>query len=93
MPANETMVRDRAQFAGVEVDTYSPGDGRTRYRFFKPHSGASYFGHHPSEVLATVLGAGLALTWLDGYYAGKSVEREACQAARLSCAEREAVGQ
>ena len=46
------------------VRTYSPGDGLTRYRFFKK-KGNSYFG--PDNGIYTALGIKEAETFLDGY--------------------------
>ena len=47
-----------------QVRTYSPGDGVTRYRFFKgAPKEQSYFG--PKNGDATVLGIGAAETFAD----------------------------
>jgi len=42
-----------AEDNGLYVDTYSPGDGMTRYRFFK-NPGNDYFG--PENGIYTALG-------------------------------------
>ena len=51
--------------AGLRVDTHSPGDGVTRYRFFADRP-------HP---LVTVSGTGLALIFIDGYGAGRALNQ------------------
>uniref|UniRef100_A0A6H1ZZ97 Uncharacterized protein n=1 Tax=viral metagenome TaxID=1070528 RepID=A0A6H1ZZ97_9ZZZZ len=48
---------------GLWVDTYSPGDGITRYRFFK-EAGNSYFG--PKNGIYTALGFKEARTFARG---------------------------
>ena len=45
---------------GYSVDTWSPGDGQTRYRCFN-HAGGDYFADHgSSSCVTTVLGYGAA---------------------------------
>ena len=45
---------------GYSVDTWSPGDGQTRYRFFN-HARGDYFADHGSSAcVTTVLGYGAA---------------------------------
>lgn len=51
----------------LHVSEWSPGDGVTRYRFFKK-AGNSYFG--PDNGIHTVLGIKEAETFLAGYAAG-----------------------
>ena len=59
-----TKLERKAREAGLYVDSYSPGDGVTRYRFFgKP---MDYFA---GRGLFTALGKKEAETWLDGYVA------------------------
>jgi hypothetical protein len=49
----------------VQVHTYSPGDGVTRYRFFwKAPANQSYFG--PDTGIYTALGMGEAETFAEG---------------------------
>ena len=53
--------------AGVSVRTYSPGDGKTRYRFFlNAPEGQTYFG--PDNGMYTALGRKEAETFAAGYY-------------------------
>jgi hypothetical protein len=55
-----------ATAVGLYVRTYSPGDGLTRYRFFKKSKVKnSYFG--PQNGIYTALGMKEAETWLAGY--------------------------
>ena len=53
----------RARQVGVNVDTYSPGDGVTRYRFFI-NGEKDYF---EAGGVYTALGFKEAETWLAGY--------------------------
>ena len=59
-----------AERAGVDVRSYSPGDGVTRYRFFPRDSGNGYFG--PANGLDTVLGLKAAVAWLEAFAAGRA---------------------
>lgn len=53
---------------GIYEDTWSPGDGVRRYRFFtSPH-----LGYFTSAGLTTQLGRRNANTWLDGFTAGQA---------------------
>lgn len=54
--------------AGLRVATHSPGDGVTRYRFFKSKKRVSYFTH---VGIYTALGLTEAEAWLAGYMRGK----------------------
>lgn len=49
---------------GIHVETYSPGDGKTRYRFFRSRKPVDYFG---GTALYTALGLSEAEAWLAGY--------------------------
>lgn len=65
-------IRAAAQEAELFVDTYSPGDGVTRYRFFLWDGladGQNYFG--PGNGIYTALGRKEALVWLAGYARGR----------------------
>lgn len=56
---------------GIYYRTYSPGDGVTRYRFFR-NPGNSYFG--PDTGMYTALGIKAAFDYVAGYrsaYAGE----------------------
>lgn len=53
-----------AESRGLRVATWSPGDGTTRYRFFKSKRLVSYFEH---DGLFTALGILEAEAWLAGY--------------------------
>ena len=60
--------------AGLKVCTYSPGDGVTRYKFFKLEGcdpQQSYFG--PANGIATVLGASKAIAFAEGFENGVEV--------------------
>lgn len=70
--ATRSDVTRLAATCNVQVDTWSPGDGQTRYRMINPeHESASggYFGASGYAILGTLLGAGEAYTWLQGYRA------------------------
>lgn len=58
----------------VYVDTWSPGDGITRYRFASVPG--DYFEWSSYDTLATCLGARAALQFLHGVVAGRRLERE-----------------
>ena len=53
---------DAARECGLHVDTWSPGDGVTRYRFFDKPSG--YFGPHSG--IFTALGFKKAAVFVRG---------------------------
>lgn len=72
--ATSKEVRELAIAADVYVDTWSPGDGITRYRFASVSG--SYFAWYSGGVLATCLGARAALQFLHGVVAGRRLERE-----------------
>ena len=55
--------------AGITFDTYSPGDGVTRYKFFR-EPGSGYFGPH--DGFHTSLGLSEALTFAEGYLLGRA---------------------
>ena len=64
-------LEEYAKSVGLLVDTYSPGDGVTRYRFFergKVPANQSYFG--PRNGLTTVLGLKKAWDFAYAYAAG-----------------------
>ncbi len=73
--ATSTEVRELAKAAGVHVDTWSPGDGVTRYRFAS--APGSYFEWSSvTDTLATCLGARAALQFLFGVRIGQRLERD-----------------
>lgn len=60
----KSRLKELTEQAGVHMDSYSPRDGVTRYRFFnKP---MDYFS---GGALFTALGRKEAETWLKGYIA------------------------
>lgn len=59
----------KANQFGLHVETWSPGDGVTRYRFFSEP--ADYFGGSDNIKLYTALGIKEASTWLLGYIASQ----------------------
>lgn len=64
--SRKELLAEDANRVGLFVRTYSPGDGLTRYRFFKKSQGkSSYFGPH--NGIYTALGIKEAETWLSGY--------------------------
>ncbi len=73
--ASKKEVRELTIAARVYVDTWSPGDGMTRYRF--ANVPGDYFAWSSvTETLATCLGARDALQFLHGVVAGRRLERE-----------------
>lgn len=62
-------IEDRAFQLGIRVSTWSPGDGITRYRFFRVET--DYFGDH---AIYTALGAKEARVFLAGFAAGSARE-------------------
>lgn len=60
-------IEDRARQLGIHVSTWSPGDGVTRYRFFR--GTADYFGDY---AIYTALGAKEARVFLAGFAAGSA---------------------
>lgn len=65
------IIQERTNELGLLLCTYSPGDGYTRYRFFRksevPAATQTYFG--PANGLYTALGYKEAMAWLAGYSA------------------------
>ena len=59
-----TTLSDEARGNGLYLDTYSPGDGVTRYRFFTEPDN-DYFG--PGHGIFTALGRKEAQTFLTGW--------------------------
>lgn len=58
---------ERAAYWGLDVFVWSPGDGRSRYRFVRAGQSRHYdqdFGY------ATVSGLSAAEDWLNGWIAG-----------------------
>jgi hypothetical protein len=66
-----THLEDSCERAGLKVDTYSPGDGATRYRFFLANDpqGADYFG---GRGVFTALGLREAFAFVNGALAVRS---------------------
>lgn len=64
-------VERAAQAAGLNVRTYSPGDGVTRYKFFPKDDTSSYFG--PNNGIHTALGAKAAIEYAEGCKNGQEV--------------------
>ncbi len=67
-------VRKLAKAAGVYVDTESPGDGVTRYRFASVPG--DYFAWSAYDSITTCFGARTALQFLYGVVVGRRLERE-----------------
>ena len=61
-----TQATEEAQKFGLYMDSYSPGDGVTRYRFFAEPS--DYFG---GRGIYTALGAKERDTFISGWRAGR----------------------
>jgi hypothetical protein len=68
--------------AGLTYRTWSPGDGCTRFRFFRADVGEAqtYFG--PQDGIHTVSGFGQALTFLYGAVTGARIARERTEAGK-----------
>lgn len=68
-------VHSFARELGLFVGTWSPGDGMTRYRFFRDGvltaKGEAVQDYNSSDGLFTAAGRGQALVWLRGYRKGK----------------------
>jgi len=58
-----TELQNSVQATGLSIDTYSPGDGVTRYRFFNEYNG-NYFA---SSGIFTALGIRDAEIFWKGY--------------------------
>jgi len=66
--SRRTRLMRMASESGLYVATWSPGDGATRYRFFKNKKPVSFFRQ---SGLYTALGLSEAETWLSGYRRGR----------------------
>jgi hypothetical protein len=64
-----TTILSEARALGIGADYYSPGDGKTRYRFF-PNPEHDYFSAR--APFYTALGAAEAETFLCGFAQGMS---------------------
>ena len=61
---------------GLALDTWSPGDGITRYRFIEQNDESiDYFGCSDVYKLYTALGLHEAYTWVRGFKSGVLAER------------------
>lgn len=69
--------------AGLFFDTWAPGDGTTRYRFFEQST--DYFA---ADGLATFLGARDAAIWIRGFFVCLCLERSQVRAAARADRER-----
>ena len=65
---SEREIRKTATELGLYCDTYAPGDGVRRYRFFDKPS--DYFG--PWNGIYTAMGSAEASTFLTGYAQGRA---------------------
>lgn len=80
-PTRMEALEAEARRVGLFVDSYSPGDGVTRYRFIT-RSDRDYFSASGSERVYTALGLKEAYTFLAGYGSGHSRRRRATPARR-----------
>jgi len=76
-------IRKLAEHASVYVDSWSPGDGVTRYRFARVPG--SYFEWSSYNILGTCLSAREARVFLAGVLAGRSLERESYDLKSTTC--------
>jgi len=59
------------KFYGLALDTWSPGDGLTRYRFIVQNDESiDYFGCSGAHKLYTALGLNEAYIWVRGFKSG-----------------------
>jgi len=58
------QITDIAKYYGLDLFTYSPGDGVTRYRFAMAGRQDGYFG---GDGIVTLLGRKEARLWLLGF--------------------------
>lgn len=75
MANNRNRVEEAAYAVGLRVGTWHPGDGATRYRFFredKPDVGGTYDYFGGSGALITVLGRKAALQFIEAYGMGRT---------------------
>jgi hypothetical protein len=71
MVSERSNMSEHAAMSGLTCETWAPGDGVKRYRFFRgAPAGQTY--HGPDDGLYTALGRKDALTWLRGYDAGRA---------------------
>lgn len=68
MKKRQLQLKESAKSLGIRVHTYSPGDGVTRYRFFRYWSDVDSYFSGPG--IYTALGIREAETFLDGFSAG-----------------------
>ncbi len=72
-------MQERARMAGLTFETYSPGDGVTRYRFFRLSDGVTdYFA---GDGVITVLGRADAALFIAGALEGYNLAMDS--AARM----------
>lgn len=64
MRYTQKKLRSDARWYGLDVFTYSPGDGVTRYRFAVSNSGEGYFACYG---IGDCFGIAEARIWLQGY--------------------------
>lgn len=61
-------VEEAYNYVGLHVDSYSPGDGVTRYRFFVEPP----YDYFAGRGIYTALGRKDALTFVNGYRYGRT---------------------
>lgn len=72
-PARKLNEMEQAAVAvGLSVTTWAPGDGMTRYRFFKKSPGTPYSDYHQGGALYTATGRKDAMAFIEAYGKGRS---------------------
>jgi hypothetical protein len=63
-----------AAAVGLLVTTWAPGDGMTRFRFFKAKRGERYADYHQGDALYTANGRGEAMKFIQSYGIGRGLK-------------------
>lgn len=71
-PRKLNEMEQAAVAVGLSVTTWAPGDGVTRYRFFKKSPGTPYSDYHQGDGLYTALGRKDAMAFIAAYGKGRS---------------------
>lgn len=81
-PRGDNQMETAARAVGLLVTTWAPGDGVTRYRFFRATRGARHADYHQGGALYTAMGRKDAMNFLKSYGLGKMFRSNPSSGAR-----------
>lgn len=83
-PRKLNTIEQAASEAGLAIATWAPGDGSTRYRFFKAKPGGRgpWADYHQGDALYTAMGRKDAMSFIVAYQMGRHTRRNPSRAAQ-----------